>query len=92
VLQAAVIGVTHPKWQERPLLVVVRKQGSTLSGGALLDFMRDKVATWWLPDDVAFIDAMPMTGTGKVHKLTLRTQFRDYVLPDLERVGRASHG
>jgi fatty-acyl-CoA synthase len=54
--------------------------------------MRDKVVTWWLPDDVAFIDAMPMTGTGKVHKLTLRTQFRDYVLPDLERVGRASHG
>jgi acyl-CoA synthetase (AMP-forming)/AMP-acid ligase II len=91
VLQAAVIGVAHPKWQERPLLVVVRKQGSTLSGGALLDFMRDKVARWWLPDDVAFIDAMPMTGTGKVHKLMLRAQFRDYVLPDLERMGRASH-
>jgi 3-(methylthio)propionyl---CoA ligase len=81
VLQAAVIGVAHPKWQERPLLIVVRREGSNIDGRALLDFMREKVASWWLPDDVVFIDAMPVTGTGKIHKLTLRAQFKDYVLP-----------
>ncbi|MDT7838838.1 long-chain fatty acid--CoA ligase [Aquabacterium sp. OR-4] len=83
VLQAAVIAVAHPKWQERPLLVAVRKPGSTLQGGALIDYMRGQVADWWLPDDVAFVDAMPMTGTGKVHKLTLRQQFAKHVLPGL---------
>jgi acyl-CoA synthetase (AMP-forming)/AMP-acid ligase II len=90
VLQAAVIGVAHPKWQERPLLIVVRKQGSTVSGAALLDFMKDKVASWWLPDDVVFVEAIPMTATGKVHKLTLRAQFKDHVLPDLERTGQGA--
>ncbi|HUO78632.1 MAG TPA: long-chain fatty acid--CoA ligase [Steroidobacteraceae bacterium] len=86
VLQAAVIGVAHPKWQERPLLIVVRRPGSALEGPALIEFMRGKVAGWWLPDDVAFLDAMPMTGTGKIHKLTLRERFRDYVLPAVDRV------
>jgi acyl-CoA synthetase (AMP-forming)/AMP-acid ligase II len=89
VLQAAVIGVAHPKWQERPLLVVVRRQGSRLERGALLDFMRDKVASWWLPDDVVFVDAMPMTGTGKIHKLTLREQFKGYALPAREHARAA---
>jgi fatty-acyl-CoA synthase len=87
VLQAAVIGVAHPKWQERPLLIVVRREGTEVDGRALLDFMRDKVASWWLPDDVVFVDAMPMTGTGKIHKLTLRRQFRDYALPDHAHAG-----
>ncbi len=81
VLQVAVIGVSHPKWQERPLLIVVRRPGSTLDGAALLDFMKGKVAGWWLPDDVVFADSLPMTATGKVHKLTLRAQYKDYVLP-----------
>ena len=81
VLQAAVIAVAHPRWQERPLLVVVRKPDSAVDRAALLDFMRGRIATWWMPDDVAFVDAMPMTGTGKIHKLTLRKQFADHVLP-----------
>jgi len=85
VMQAAVIAVPHPKWQERPLLVVVRKPGSTLEGRQLIDFMRGKTADWWLPDDVAFVDEMPMTGTGKVHKLTLRKQFSHHVLPGAQR-------
>jgi 3-(methylthio)propionyl---CoA ligase len=85
VLQAAVIGVAHAKWQERPLLIVVRRQGGTVDGRALLDFMRDKVASWWLPDDVVFVEAMPMTGTGKIHKLTLRAKFKDHVFPATER-------
>jgi fatty-acyl-CoA synthase len=81
VLQAAVIGVAHPKWQERPLLIVVRRQGSELDKNALLAFMEGKVASWWMPDDVVFVDALPMTGTGKIHKLTLREQFKGHVLP-----------
>jgi fatty-acyl-CoA synthase len=82
VLQAAAIAVAHPKWQERPLLVVVRKQGSALDGPTLKDYMRGKVASWWLPDDVAFVAQMPMTATGKIHKLTLREQFKNHKLPD----------
>jgi acyl-CoA synthetase (AMP-forming)/AMP-acid ligase II len=76
VAQAAVIAVPHPKWQERPLLIVVRKQGSTLDGETLKDYMRGKVADWWMPDDVAFVNKMPMTATGKIHKLALRERFK----------------
>jgi acyl-CoA synthetase (AMP-forming)/AMP-acid ligase II len=79
VLQAAVIGVPHPKWQERPLLVVVPREGSPLEGKAVLDFMRGKIASWWMPDDVVVVAQLPMTGTGKVHKATLREQFKTYV-------------
>jgi 3-(methylthio)propionyl---CoA ligase len=79
VLQAAVIGVPHPRWQERPLLVVVPREGSPLEGKAVLDFMRGKVASWWMPDDVVVVAQLPMTGTGKVHKATLREQFKTYV-------------
>jgi fatty-acyl-CoA synthase len=79
VLQAAVIGVPHPRWQERPLLVVVPREGSPLEGKAVLDFMRGKIASWWMPDDVVVVAQLPMTGTGKVHKATLREQFKTYV-------------
>ena len=89
VLQAAVIAVAHPKWQERPLLIVVKRQGRDLDGRALLDFMKDKVANWWLPDDVVFVDALPMTGTGKIHKMTLREQFKGYELPSREEARAA---
>jgi 3-(methylthio)propionyl---CoA ligase len=78
VLQAAVIAVPHPKWQERPLLLVVLKEGARVTAAAMLDHLRPKVASWWLPDAVEFVDKFPMTATGKVHKLTLREQFRDY--------------
>ena len=81
VLQAAVIGVAHPKWQERPLLIAVRRPGSALEARTLLEFMTGKVARWWLPDDVVFVDSLPMTGTGKIHKLTLRERYRNHVLP-----------
>ncbi len=78
VLQAAVVAIPHSKWQERPLLLVVRREGSVLEAQTLLDHMRPHVASWWMPDAVEFIEAMPMTGTGKVHKLTLRERFKDY--------------
>ncbi|PWU25142.1 MAG: long-chain fatty acid--CoA ligase, partial [Candidatus Rokuibacteriota bacterium] len=78
VMQAAVIAAFHPKWQERPLLIVTRRAGSQLDRETLLEFLRPHVASWWLPDDVVFVPEMPMTATGKIHKLTLRERFRDY--------------
>jgi fatty-acyl-CoA synthase len=81
VAEAAVIGVRHPKWDERPLLVVVLKQGQSAGKADILDFMRGKIANWWLPDDVVFVAEIPHTATGKILKTGLREQFRDYVLP-----------
>ena len=81
VLQAAVIAINHEKWQERPLLLVVRKQGSTLDGKTLLDHMRPRIASWWMPDAVEFMDEFPMTGTGKVQKMALREKFSEYKVP-----------
>jgi len=78
VAQAAVIGIHHPRWQERPLLVVVRRQDKAVSREELVEFLRPQMASWWLPEDVAFVDALPMTATGKVHKVTLREQFKDF--------------
>ena len=84
VAEAAVIGVTHPKWDERPLLVVVLKKGETASKEELLGFMQGKIAKWWMPDDVAFVDEIPHTATGKIQKLVLREQFKDYRLPSVQ--------
>jgi 3-(methylthio)propionyl---CoA ligase len=81
VAQAAVISVAHPKWQERPLLVVVLKPGQSATREELLNFYLGKVAKWWIPDDVAFVDKLPLTATGKLSKLQLRQQFKDYRLP-----------
>ncbi len=75
VAEAAVIGVPHPKWSERPLLIIVRKEGSEVSREAILDWLRDKVAKWWLPDDVVFVDEIPHTATGKIQKTELRKRF-----------------
>jgi fatty-acyl-CoA synthase len=81
VAEAAVIGVRHPKWDERPLLVVVRKAGQDLGKDELLAFMNGKIASWWLPDDVVFVTEIPHTATGKIQKTVLRRQFENYVLP-----------
>ncbi|WP_119422244.1 long-chain fatty acid--CoA ligase [Desertibaculum subflavum] len=78
VLAAAVIAIPHPKWQERPLLIVKRREGGTVDAAGLLAFLKPRLASWWLPDAVEFVDEMPVTGTGKIHKLTLREQFKDY--------------
>jgi len=82
VAEAAVIGVAHPKWTERPLLIVVIAEGEEVSKEELLAFFEGKVATWWIPGDVAFVDQLPHTATGKVKKIELRRQFADYRLPD----------
>lgn len=83
VKEAAVIGVHHPKWQERPLLLVVRKPDTDPSPEELLKYLEDHVTKWWLPDEVVFIDEIPHTATGKVQKLKLRKQFQDHVLPSI---------
>jgi fatty-acyl-CoA synthase len=81
VAEAAVIGVRHPKWDERPLLVIVLKEGESATKDELLRFLDGKVATWWLPDDVVFVREIPHTATGKIQKTVLREQFKDYALP-----------
>ena len=84
VAEAAVIGVAHPKWAERPLLIVVKKPGEEPSKEALLAWFQGKVAKWWIPDDVAFVNELPHTATGKLSKIHLREQFVDYVMPPVE--------
>jgi fatty-acyl-CoA synthase len=81
VAEAAVIGVPHPKWDERPLLVVVLKEGQAVTRSELLRFLDGKIANWWMPDDVVFVNEIPHTATGKILKTALRAQFKDYVLP-----------
>jgi fatty-acyl-CoA synthase len=82
VAEAAVIGVHHPKWDERPLLIVQLKQGRAATREEILKFMDGKIAKWWMPDDVAFVDGIPHTATGKILKTTLRDQFKGYSFPN----------
>ena len=81
VAEAAVIGIAHPKWQERPLLLVVTRAGQALDREEMLRFLAGRVAKWWLPDDVVFVPELAHTATGKLHKAALREQFRDYRFP-----------
>lgn len=82
VAEAAVIGVYHPKWDERPLLIVQLKQGQTATREDILKYMEGKIAKWWMPDDVAFVDGIPHTATGKILKTALRDQFKAYRFPN----------
>ena len=82
VAEAAVIGRYHPKWTERPLLIVVPNAGEEISKDEMLDWFDGKVASWWKPNDVAFVDELPHTATGKINKLGLREQFADYTFPE----------
>ena len=81
VAEAAVIGIAHSKWDERPLLVVVKKAGTDVTRDDLLKFFEGKIAKWWMPDDVAFVEQLPHTATGKILKTKLREDFKDYRLP-----------
>jgi fatty-acyl-CoA synthase len=81
VAQAAVIGVVHPKWDERPLLIVVKRPGVEVGRDELLAFYEGKIAKWWTPDDVQFVEAIPLGATGKILKTRLREIFKDYRLP-----------
>jgi fatty-acyl-CoA synthase len=81
VAEAAVIGVRHPKWDERPLLIVVLKEGQSATKDEILGFLEGKIAGWWMPDDVVFVSGIPHTATGKIQKTALRDQFKNHVLP-----------
>jgi fatty-acyl-CoA synthase len=80
VAEAAAVGVAHPKWDERPLLLVVRKPGADVSAQDVLAHLSAHVAKWWLPDEILFVDSLPHTATGKLLKTALREQYRDYKL------------
>ncbi|GAB3218451.1 long-chain-fatty-acid--CoA ligase [Mycolicibacterium hippocampi] len=81
IAEAAVIGVPHPKWQERPVLIAVLRKGHNATREEILEYLGGEVVKWWLPDDVVFVDELPHTATGKVVKLKLREQYRDHTLP-----------
>lgn len=82
VAEAAVIGLPHPKWSERPLLIVVREPGSDAGKEAVLAYLDGKIARWWMPDDVVFVDTIPHTATGKIQKMELRKQFAGHAWPE----------
>ncbi len=81
VALAAVIGAAHPKWDERPVLLVKLKDGEAEDKQEHLDFLQGKIAKWWMPDDVVFVDDIPLGATGKIDKKTLRERMKDYQLP-----------
>jgi len=81
VANAAVIGVRHPKWDERPLLILEAKPGVTIDTASVLAHLNGRIAKWWMPDDVQVIDKIPLGATGKINKMALRDMFKDYVLP-----------
>lgn len=82
VAEAAVIGLPHPKWTERPLLIVRREAGSPVSADEVLAYLDGKIAKWWMPNGVEFVDEIPHTATGKIQKMDLRKAFKDYVFSD----------
>ena len=89
VLEAAAIGIPHPKWDERPLLLIVRDDGSEVRDAEILEYLSGRVAKWWLPDAIEFVDELPHTATGKLSKKDLRDKYRDYRFANAEAmVGR----
>jgi fatty-acyl-CoA synthase len=80
---AAVIGILHPKWDERPLLLVKLKPGETATKEEFIEYLTGKIAKWWMPDDVMFVDDIPLGATGKIDKKVLRARYADYVLPEI---------
>ena len=83
VAMAACVGMPHPKWDERPIIAVVKKPGAEVSVQELLNFYEGKTAKWQVPDDVVFVDAIPLGATGKMQKMKLREQLKDYKLPSV---------
>jgi fatty-acyl-CoA synthase len=89
VLEAAAIGIPHPKWDERPLLLIVRDDDSNVNEGEIRDFLSGQMAKWWLPDAIEFVEELPHTATGKLSKKDLRDQYCNYRFANAEAmVGR----
>ena len=78
--ECCVIGVRHAKWDERPILLVIRNEGSSIDEQGVLDYLEDKIVKWWTPDAVVFVDELPHTATGKLHKVPLRQKYENYLL------------
>jgi fatty-acyl-CoA synthase len=85
VALAAAIGVYHPKWDERPILLIVKAAGAPVTEDDVKSFLAERIAKWWLPDEIHFVDALPLTGTGKVQKAELRKSYKDYTLKALQQ-------
>ena len=83
VAEAAAVGVPHPKWDERPLLLVIRKPGADVTAAEITDYLTAHVAKWWLPDEIKFVDSLPHTATGKLLKRQLRDEYKGYRLAGL---------
>src|SRR3546814_15812636 len=83
VQEAAAVGVYHPKWDERPILLIVKKPGAAVNEAGVIDYLKDRVAKWWLPDEIVFVDELPHTATGKILKRQLRDEYKDYRLKSL---------
>ena len=83
VAEACCIGVNHPRWQERPLLLIVRVAGADIDEASLRMFLAGKIAKWWMPDAVRFVDSLSRNGVGKVPKAALREQYQAVLLADL---------
>jgi fatty-acyl-CoA synthase len=84
IAEAAAVGVYHPKWDERPLVICVKKPGASVDEAAVKDYLSDKIAKWWMPDEVIFVDELPHTATGKILKRALRDEYKDYKLASLK--------
>ena len=84
VANAAAIGLPHPKWDERPLLIIELKPGQQASKEEILTFLNGKIAKWWMPDDVVYTDKIPLGATGKINKLALRETFKAHKLPTIQ--------
>ncbi len=80
LIECCVIGVAHEKWDERPLLLAIRKEGSNVTAEEIKDYLSDKIAKWWMPDDVVFVASLPHTATGKLLKIEVRKKYHDYLL------------
>jgi fatty-acyl-CoA synthase len=91
-LLAAVIGVAHPKWDERPLLLVRLRDGESAEPGEFLRWLEGRIAKWWMPDDVVFVDDIPLGATGKIDKKLIRQRFEGYTLPSLASLPRSGEG
>jgi fatty-acyl-CoA synthase len=84
LVECCVIGARHPKWDERPLLLAIRKEGSNLTEQDIMDYLSDKIAKWWMPDAIIFVDSLPHTATGKLLKVNLRKEYENHLLTTAE--------
>ena len=82
VAEAAVVGIPHPKWSERPLLLVILQEGQAMEKQEMLHWFDGKVVKWWIPEDCLFVDSLPHTATGKLSKKDIRETYKDYRWPD----------